>query len=242
MSHQRGVEDLQTLRNFSRRLFFVILFLGALLTTIQSISGVKVSEVGTWLYRQMPLSAPRDPSVNKGPVWKTALKPKTIPHVKETQKQISSASVQVDDPVKAVDWSQYPSQIVTATGYTAGKESTGKTPNDPTYGITYSGVKVTRDDFSTIAADPSVFPIGTILYIPGYGYGVVADTGSAINGNKIDLYFKTVEDVYNKWGKQKLRVYVIKKGNGTLTQETMRRLNHQNSMQVYDQEKSKKAT
>ena len=48
---------------------------------------------------------------------------------------------------------------VTATGYTAGYESTGKKPGHPQYGITYSGVKVKRDrnTLSTIAADLMYF-------------------------------------------------------------------------------------
>ncbi|MEH7106245.1 hypothetical protein V7083_00495, partial [Bacillus sp. JJ1764] len=71
----------------------------------------------------------------------------------------------------------YPKHNVTATGYTAGAESTGKSQGHPEYGITYSGVKVKRDLFSTIAADLAVYPIGTILFIPEYGYGVVADKG-----------------------------------------------------------------
>ena len=98
-------------------------------------------------------------------------------------------------------------QKVTATGYTAGVESTGKTPKHPQYGITYSGVKVRRDKetVSTIAADPKLFPLGSILYIPGYGYGIVADTGSAIKGNKIDLYFPTTKQVYKEWGKRMLK-------------------------------------
>ena len=70
-------------------------------------------------------------------------------------------------------------------------------------------MKVRRDFVSTIAADPKVFPIGTLLYIPGYGYGVVADTGSAIKGNKIDLYFETTRQVYKQWGKRSVRVDVL---------------------------------
>lgn len=115
----------------------------------------------------------------------------------------------------------YKAVEVVATGYYAGPESTGKVPGHPQYGITYSGIKVKRDSetISTIAADLQVFPLGTILYIPGYGYGVVADIGSAIKGNVIDLYFETKADVYNKWGKKKLDVYVIEEGNGKITQE-----------------------
>ncbi len=132
-----------------------------------------------------------------------------------------------------IDWSKYPKQTVTATGYTAGVESTGKSVGHPEYGITYSGVKVKRDLFSTIAADLNVFPIGTILFIPGYGYGVVADKGGAIKGNELDLYYETVEDVYNKWGKKKLDIYVVQKGNGKLTEQTLKSLNEDKSMQVF---------
>lgn len=115
---------------------------------------------------------------------------------------------------------------VVATGYTAGYESTGKKPNHPEYGITYSGVKVKRDKnkMSTIAADPKVFPLGSILYIPGYGYGIVADTGSAIKGRKIDLYFATTKQVYKEWGKKDVEVQVIKRGNGKCTEAMLQSL------------------
>lgn len=114
---------------------------------------------------------------------------------------------------------------VVATGYTAGVESTGKKPGEPGYGITYSGVKVTRDQVSTIAADPKLFPIGTLLHIPGYGYGVVADTGSAIKGNRIDLYFETINEVYEQWGKRKVEVQMLRRGNGKLTQAWLNNIN-----------------
>lgn len=115
---------------------------------------------------------------------------------------------------------------VTATGYTAGFESTGKKPGHKQYGITYSGVKVKRDKnkVSTIAADPDVFPLGSILYIPDYGYGIVADTGSAIKGEKIDLYFTTTKQVYNEWGKKDVEVQVIKRGSGKCTEEMLEKL------------------
>jgi 3D (Asp-Asp-Asp) domain-containing protein len=128
-------------------------------------------------------------------------------------------------PFEHLDMRHLESVEVVATGYTAGKESTGKSPGHPEYGITYSGVKVRKDDFSTIAADPKVFPIGTIMYVPGYGFGVVADTGGAIKGNKIDLYFATKQQVYKEWGKRKVRVYILRKGDGKVTEAMMNRLN-----------------
>jgi 3D (Asp-Asp-Asp) domain-containing protein len=119
----------------------------------------------------------------------------------------------------------YPKVRVVATGYYAGIESTGKNPSHPSYGITYSGVKVRRDAYSTIAADLRVFPLGTVLYIPGYGYGVVADKGGAIRGNKIDLYFRTKKDVYDEWGKKTLDVYVVHRGHGKVTETMLNQLN-----------------
>lgn len=137
---------------------------------------------------------------------------------------------------EAFNWNDYPKQKVVATGYTAGVESTGKTKEHHAYGITYSGVKVKRDLYSTVAADPSVFPIGTVLFIPNYGYGVVADTGKAIKGHKLDLYYETVDDVYREWGKKVLDVYIIKKGEGTLTENDLNQLNEAKSMQVFRQQ------
>lgn len=85
--------------------------------------------------------------------------------------------------------------------------ATGYTPGDPgCTGITYTGTKASR---GTIAVDPKVIPFGTKLYIPGYGYGVAADTGGAIKGNKIDLCYETRAEALN-WGIKNITVYVVK--------------------------------
>jgi 3D (Asp-Asp-Asp) domain-containing protein len=127
-------------------------------------------------------------------------------------------------PMLHEDTSQFlGSEEVVATGYYAGKESTGKSPGHPQYGITSSGVRVKMGVLSTIAADPNVFPMGTILYIPGYGYGIVADTGSAIKGKKIDLYFETKDQIYKEWGKRTVRVFIVKRGDGRVSEEMLQR-------------------
>jgi uncharacterized protein YabE (DUF348 family)/3D (Asp-Asp-Asp) domain-containing protein len=51
-------------------------------------------------------------------------------------------------------------------------------------GITRTGTGVYK---GIIAVDPTVIPLGTQMYVPGYGFGIAADTGGAIKGNKIDL-------------------------------------------------------
>lgn len=118
----------------------------------------------------------------------------------------------------------YKTYEVVATGYYAGVESTGKQPEHPQYGITYSGVKVQRGIVSTIAADLNLFPIGTVLYIPGYGYGVVADIGGAVKGRVIDLYFPSLEAVFSEWGKRTVQVTVIEEGDGKLDEKRLREL------------------
>ncbi|WP_087972718.1 3D domain-containing protein [Oceanobacillus rekensis] len=166
-----------------------------------------------------------------------ALKDKGLNVLPANQRQISSDEIDTPETIEeAIDFEQYPVEMVLATGYTAGIESTGKTPNHPEYGITFSGVKVKRDLYSTIAADLDVYPIGTILYIPDYGYGVVADKGSAITGNKVDLFYNTVDDVYSEWGKKEVEVYVIEMGDGKLSEEQLIQLNEEESMQVFRQQ------
>lgn len=207
-----------------------ILFVIALLTTVMQVTGVEAAE----LY---PLGTGRvDGNIHEHPLKKMAMRLKSLQTAFTSKTEISS-SEEIEGEVppleEAFNWEEYPSATVVATGYTAGYESTGKRPGDPGYGITYSGVKVKRDLYSTIAADLSIFPIGTILFIPDYGYGVVADKGGAIKGNKIDLFFETVEDVYNEWGKKTVEVYIVKMGDGTLSDEELEALNEQESMQVF---------
>ncbi|TVX94553.1 hypothetical protein FPZ44_03155 [Paenibacillus agilis] len=145
---------------------------------------------------------------------------------KQSSKTATTAAVVFADKLLAPQQEQVLSAMtVTATGYTAGIESTGKLPGHPSYGITYSGVKVRRGYVSTIAADLGIFPLGSILYIPGYGYGIVADIGGKIKGPHIDLYFDTTKQVYKQWGKKNVEVQVIRKGNGKVTEHMIDELN-----------------
>lgn len=71
-------------------------------------------------------------------------------------------------------------------------------------GITASGSKARP---GTIAADTALYPFGTVMYIEGYGYGRVEDRGGAINGQHIDLYFKSHKQAM-QWGSPKKLVKV----------------------------------
>jgi len=222
------------IKNFIRRAGMTLLFLGAVYTTATSISNVTIGDIKVWAENRQQETI--DDSDESAVLKEMLLQDKILNVFPGPTKYISNSEIEEPETLEeAMNFDQYPTATVVATGYTAGVESTGKTEDHPSYGITYSGVEVTRDLYSTIAADPAVYPIGTVLFIPGYGYGVVADTGSAIKGNKIDLYFETVEDVYTEWGKQELDVYIVEMGDGTLTEEELVLLNENETMQVFRQ-------
>ncbi|GAF64902.1 hypothetical protein BTS2_1798 [Bacillus sp. TS-2] len=226
---------MERIQTAGRRIGMSILLIIAVLSTFYTFSGVSAAEVEGWMKEQILAIQTDDPYMASYSQFKQSqMTEKTLPF--QSRNELSKSLETIESkPVslEELDWTQYPSNRVIATGYTAGVESTGKSPGHPGYGITFSGVEVKRDLYSTIAADTSIYPIGTILFIPEYGYGVVADTGSAIKGNKIDLYYETVQDVYSKWGKREIDVYVIEVGNGKLTEEELNVLNEDEAVQVF---------
>jgi uncharacterized protein YabE (DUF348 family) len=76
-------------------------------------------------------------------------------------------------------------------------------------GITATGYNLKRNPSAkVIAVDPSVIPLGTKVYVEGYGYAIAADTGSAIRGNKIDVFFSSMSQAY-KWGVRKVKIRIL---------------------------------
>lgn len=76
--------------------------------------------------------------------------------------------------------------------------------------ITYMGTTPVRDPdgISTIAVDPSIIPLGSKVYIPGYGLAIASDTGGLIKGNRIDLFLNSEDECIN-WGVQTVSLYLI---------------------------------
>lgn len=99
----------------------------------------------------------------------------------------------------------------TATAYDLSYQSCGKNPGDRGYGITATG---TRACYGTVAVDPSVIPLGSKLYIETvdgsfiYGYSTALDTGGAIKGNKVDLFFDTTSECMS-FGRRTVNVYIL---------------------------------
>ena len=92
------------------------------------------------------------------------------------------------------------------TAYCACYDCCNKRPTDKGYGITASGVKAQQG--ITVATDKSI-PFGTKIYIEGVGERIVQDRGSAIKGNRIDLYFENHQEA-NSFGRQKRKVTILK--------------------------------
>ncbi|MCM1989888.1 3D domain-containing protein [Oceanirhabdus seepicola] len=98
---------------------------------------------------------------------------------------------------------------VRATAYTADVNSQG-VPDDPYLGATAVGTRAKRNPngMSTIAVDPRVIPLGTKVYVEGYGLAIAEDVGGAIKGNKIDVYVHKYSDTLN-WGVRHVNVYIL---------------------------------
>jgi len=124
---------------------------------------------------------------------------------------IALGTTNVYSPSRGGDISYTKKLKVRATAYTADYNCTGKGPGDPDLGITSTGKRARRNPsgYSTIAVDPRVIPLGTKLWVDGYGLAIAEDIGGAIKGNKIDLYYDSSGETW-KWGSQNVDVYILK--------------------------------
>lgn len=89
---------------------------------------------------------------------------------------------------------------MTATAYAPGPLDNGKWNN-----LTYMGGIVQQ---GVAAVDPKIIPMGTKLWVEGYGEAIAVDQGSAIKGNRIDLAFNDRSDALD-YGIQNVKIYVL---------------------------------
>lgn len=88
---------------------------------------------------------------------------------------------------------------LTATGYSPHPSENGG------YTVTATGLPISH---GAAAVDPRVIPLGTKLYVEGYGYAFASDVGGAIKGNRIDLAYDSYR-VANSKGRKKVRVWIL---------------------------------
>ena len=133
----------------------------------------------------------------------------------EVAQNISELKVEaVESDINTVEMVEEPvrENVVESSGgamnYSAvmSMEATAYLPTDgSSAGITATGIKAT---YGVVAVDPRVIPLGTKVYIPGYGVALAADTGGAIKGYKIDLCMETYSECM-QFGRRNVTVYVL---------------------------------
>jgi 3D (Asp-Asp-Asp) domain-containing protein len=94
-----------------------------------------------------------------------------------------------------------PPMKLEATGYDPG-------PVDNTRGWVGTTKSGERARFGIVAVDPRIIPLGSRVYVEGYGPGLAADIGGAIKGKKIDLCFNSSHQA-RAWGRRPVRVWVV---------------------------------
>jgi peptidoglycan DL-endopeptidase CwlO len=122
-----------------------------------------------------------------------------IDHVRQTARAAGqrSATVTVELATPATEGS------TPATPYTGGEQAmTVTTTGYSIRGRTATGLET---GWGIAAVDPSVIPLGTRMTIPGYGEAIAADTGGAVRGAEIDLWFPTIAEAL-AWGRRTITV------------------------------------
>ena len=123
---------------------------------------------------------------------------------KNTVTTLTTELEKADEEVNtSIEHSDQVEEVLTvkATAYTADCE--GGT------GVTYTGIDLRANaDQKVIAVDPSVIPLGTRVYVEGYGHAVAADIGGAIKGNKIDVFIPSQAEAED-WGIKTVNVKIL---------------------------------
>ncbi|GAA0482688.1 3D domain-containing protein [Alkalibacterium indicireducens] len=87
-------------------------------------------------------------------------------------------------------------------------EATAYSRNQPVLSnYTFTGIDL-RENSRVIAVDPNVIPLGSTIYVPGYGEYIAGDTGGAIIGNRIDIHFESLDSAI-QFGRQSIDVQVF---------------------------------
>ncbi len=123
---------------------------------------------------------------------------------KNTETAVTSEVEEVDEEINtSAENSEQDEKIITvkATAYTADCE--GGT------GVTYTGIDLKANpNQKVIAVDPSVIPLGTKVYVEGYGHAIAGDIGGAIKGNKIDVFIPSQSEAED-WGIKTVDVKIL---------------------------------
>ncbi|AWD67789.1 cell wall-binding protein [Priestia megaterium] len=119
----------------------------------------------------------------------------------QQQAQAEQAQKEQQQPAESSQQASGKSMTVEATAYTANCAGCS--------GTTATGVDLKANpNQKVIAVDPSVIPLGSKVYVEGYGEAVAADTGGAIKGNRIDVFVPSEGDA-QQFGRKSVKITVM---------------------------------
>lgn len=152
-------------------------------------------------------SEPVQEPVKQEPVKQEPVKQEPIKQEPVKQKPKAEEPAETVEAPKAENKEQAASEEGTkeltmeATAYTATCEGCS--------GVTATGINLLENpDMKVISVDPNVIPLGSKVYVEGYGEAIAGDTGGAIKGNKIDVFIPNKDDAIN-FGRQTLKVTIL---------------------------------
>lgn len=126
---------------------------------------------------------------------------------KETKREVVAREVLKEPKPKIISYGTKEAKVVQASRELSSRKALAMeaTAYTHTGNKTATGI---NPHVGVIAVDPKLIPLGTELYVEGYGYGEALDTGGSIKGNRIDLFFETRSESI-KWGRRNVKVYIL---------------------------------
>jgi N-acetylmuramoyl-L-alanine amidase len=172
---------------------------GDTLFTIARLNGVSVEELKEW----NNLPSDRIYVGETIAIKASAAKPKTFENKIKSVATTSSKKKVTTSSTDSVSAPANTGKTLTmrATAYTAYCEGCS--------GITANGTDIrSNPNLKVIAVDPRIIPLGSRVWVEGYGEAIAADTGGAIKGNKIDVFIPT-EGQARQWGVKNVTVKIL---------------------------------
>ncbi len=177
---------------------------------VQGVDGEKETEVKTvYVGGKVASIADGDSVVIKAPVNKVIERGTKVPEPPKPVEQPKAKTTSVKASATKTNASSVPTIKTNKGSFQVVKQYSMKaTAYTDTGYNTASGMKAA---VGVVAVDPKVIPLGTKLYVEGYGYAIAGDTGGAIKNNRIDLFFNTERECVRYGVKNNIKVYVLGK-------------------------------
>ncbi|KMY32593.1 peptidoglycan-binding protein [Lysinibacillus xylanilyticus] len=138
----------------------------------------------------------------------------TAPSTSNTASKVHTPEATAPSTSKTAAKVHTPEATAPSTSKTAAKEITVEASAytascEGCTGITATGINLkTNPNAKVISVDPAIIPLGSKVYVEGYGEAIAGDTGGAIKGNRIDVFIPSQQDAIN-FGVKKLKVTIL---------------------------------